>query len=207
MSHLQTSLNHRMGIPAGLEPVASSSYMMSLRNRPSCIYLTWPSHWMWSWFISANMLLMPAWLRTVFILVSNRESSTHCHRTEYYAHRLGTPVSGCSWSPWGFSRPSLPGGPWLLLLCRRIHFFFAFDFQGEVAGAGGAEICEVLDDLECKINNWDAWDVVQILTDDVCLPVSQAKLSIHGRSSWWVTEVPPQSEQSELLSLQRASCI
>ena len=42
-SRLQTTLKRRLGLPAGLVPVVSSLYVMSLGIRPSFVRLTWRS--------------------------------------------------------------------------------------------------------------------------------------------------------------------
>ena len=63
-SCLQTSVYRRTGLPAGLEPVASSPYSMSLRIRPSSMRLTWPSQRKRLWPSKLNILSILACART-----------------------------------------------------------------------------------------------------------------------------------------------
>lgn len=63
-SCLQTSVYRRTGLPAGLEPVASSPYSMSLRIRPSSMRLTWPNQCKRLWPSKVNILSILACART-----------------------------------------------------------------------------------------------------------------------------------------------
>ena len=63
-SCLQTSVYRRTGLPAGLEPVASSPYSISLRIRPSSMRLTWPSQRKRLWASKVNILSILAGART-----------------------------------------------------------------------------------------------------------------------------------------------
>ena len=53
-SHLQMSLKQRTGLPAGMEPVASSLYSRSLGIQPSCMWLTWPNQCKCLWVSKAK---------------------------------------------------------------------------------------------------------------------------------------------------------
>ena len=63
-SCLQTSVYRRTGLPAGLEPVASWPYSMSLTIRPSSMRLTWPSQRKRLWPSKVNKLSILACART-----------------------------------------------------------------------------------------------------------------------------------------------
>ena len=62
-SRLQTSLYRRVGLPAGLEPAASSPYSMSFGILPSSMRATWPSQRSLLFVSMLNMLGIPARLR------------------------------------------------------------------------------------------------------------------------------------------------
>ena len=63
-SRLQTSLYRRVGLPVGLEPVASSPYSISIGILPSSMRATWPSQRSFPFASMLNMLRIPARLRT-----------------------------------------------------------------------------------------------------------------------------------------------
>jgi len=53
--------------------------------------------------------------------------------------------------------------------CCFANAFIEFGIQGVVAGAGGPEVYEVLDELEREVTDRDAWGAAQVLAHDVGL--------------------------------------
>ena len=173
-SHLEMSLKWWTGLPACLEPVASSPYSTSLGIWLSCMWLTWPSQCKHLWVCKANMLGIPAWARTflygtlscwgmpkILLRWCSWKTLGLCAWWEYRFHASLSPLCKVSHCCHCLADPCLP-----------------FGIQGEVTWDGGTKVGEIFQHLMDVVTNGVAWDATEVLAHDVGLLTTDSKTKL-----------------------------